>query len=81
MAQGNVDRAAHSFELADRQPQMCLSLVQLAAAISQQTRFAEADSLLAQAQTIQERALSAAYPNEYPAYARRVARLVPGWRA
>lgn len=29
----------------------------------------------------EERALAAAYPNEYPAYARRVPRLVPGMRA
>jgi len=28
----------------------------------------------------EERALSAAYPNEYPAFARRVPRLIPGWR-
>src|SRR5262249_54010086 len=28
----------------------------------------------------EERALSAAYPAEYPAYRRRVPRLVPGWR-
>jgi protein-S-isoprenylcysteine O-methyltransferase Ste14 len=28
----------------------------------------------------EERALSAAYPTEYPAYRRRVPRLVPGWR-
>ena len=28
----------------------------------------------------EERALSAAYPDEYPAYARRVPRLLPGWR-
>jgi protein-S-isoprenylcysteine O-methyltransferase Ste14 len=29
----------------------------------------------------EERALAAAYPNDYPAYARRVPRLVPGMRA
>jgi protein-S-isoprenylcysteine O-methyltransferase Ste14 len=29
----------------------------------------------------EERALTAAYPDEYPAYARQVSRLVPGWRA
>jgi protein-S-isoprenylcysteine O-methyltransferase Ste14 len=28
----------------------------------------------------EERALSAAYPSEYPAYRARVPRLVPGWR-
>lgn len=28
----------------------------------------------------EERALSAAYPNDYPAYSRRVPRLLPGWR-
>jgi protein-S-isoprenylcysteine O-methyltransferase Ste14 len=28
----------------------------------------------------EERALAAAYPSEYPAYRRRVPRLVPGWR-
>jgi len=28
----------------------------------------------------EERALSSAFPREYPAYARRVGRLVPGWR-
>jgi len=28
----------------------------------------------------EERALSAAFPEQYPAYARRVARLIPGWR-
>jgi len=28
----------------------------------------------------EERALSAAYPDEYPTYARRVPRLLPGWR-
>jgi protein-S-isoprenylcysteine O-methyltransferase Ste14 len=28
----------------------------------------------------EERALSNAFPSEYPAYARRVGRLVPGWR-
>ena len=28
----------------------------------------------------EERALSAAYPDDYPAYSRRVPRLVPGWR-
>ena len=28
----------------------------------------------------EERALAAAYPDEYPAYARRVPRLLPGWR-
>jgi protein-S-isoprenylcysteine O-methyltransferase Ste14 len=28
----------------------------------------------------EERALSAAFPDQYPAYARRVPRLVPGWR-
>jgi protein-S-isoprenylcysteine O-methyltransferase Ste14 len=30
--------------------------------------------------TCEERALSSAFPSEYPAYARRVGRLVPGWR-
>jgi protein-S-isoprenylcysteine O-methyltransferase Ste14 len=29
----------------------------------------------------EERALSAAFPEDYPAYARRVPRLLPGWRA
>ena len=29
----------------------------------------------------EERALAAAYPNDYPAYAGRVPRLVPGMRA
>jgi len=29
----------------------------------------------------EERALAAAYPDDYPAYARRVPRLVPGLRA
>jgi len=28
----------------------------------------------------EERAMAAAYPGEYPAYARKVPRLVPGWR-
>ena len=28
----------------------------------------------------EERALAAAFPSEYPAYRRRVPRLVPGWR-
>jgi protein-S-isoprenylcysteine O-methyltransferase Ste14 len=28
----------------------------------------------------EERALTAVYPEDYPAYARRVARLIPGWR-
>jgi protein-S-isoprenylcysteine O-methyltransferase Ste14 len=28
----------------------------------------------------EERALSAVFPEEYPSYARRVARLIPGWR-
>jgi protein-S-isoprenylcysteine O-methyltransferase Ste14 len=29
----------------------------------------------------EERALSAAFPEDYPPYARRVPRLLPGWRA